>query len=112
MSSNAMSAGPGPIIPICEFQESPSSMRGLVLEVRPGLAECLSETFRNEYRIIAKAGGASDLSRHGPSNCPSEDPRRNVDGGNGYRGLKVGVPFPLIMHQTKDAVQPYRLVDV
>ena len=48
-------------------------MRGLVLEVRPSLAECLSETFRNEYRIIAKAGGASDLSRHRPSNCPSED---------------------------------------
>jgi len=98
MSSNAMSAGPGLIIPICEFQESPGSMRGLVLEVRLGLAECLSEAFRNEYRIIAEAGRASDLSRHGPSNCPSEDFRRNVGGSNGYRGLKVGVPFPLIMH--------------
>ena len=64
MNSGAMSAGPGLIIPICEFQESPSSMRGLVLEVRLGLAECLSETFRNEYRIIAKAGGASDHPRH------------------------------------------------
>ena len=73
-------------------------MRGLVLEVRLGLAECLSETFRNEYRIIAKAYSASDLSRHRPSNCPSEDPRRNVGGRNGYRCLKVGVPFPLITH--------------
>src|SRR5437660_11671812 len=98
MSSNAMSAGPVPIIPICEFQESPSSMRGLVLQVRIGLAECLSETFWKEYRIIAEAGRASDLSRHGPSDCPSEDPRRNVGGSNGYRSLKVGVPFPLIMH--------------
>src|SRR5436853_6844175 len=98
MSSNAMSAGPGPIIPICEFQESPSSMRGLVLEVRLGLAECLPETFRDEYRITAKAGIASDLSRHGPYNCPSDDPGRNVGGSNRYRGLKVGVPLPLIMH--------------
>src|SRR6266705_5952026 len=98
MNSGAMSAGPGLIIPICEFQESPSSMRGLVLEVRLGLAECLSETFRNEYRIIAKACSASDLSRHRPSNCPSEDPRRNVGGSNGYRCLKVGVPFQLITH--------------
>src|SRR6266566_2289568 len=112
MSSNAMSAGPGPIIPIREFQESPSTMRGPVLEVRPGLAECLSETFRNEYRIITKAGSASDLSRHKPSNCPSEDPRRNVGGSNGYRCLKVGVPFPLITHKTKDTFQPYRIVDV
>src|SRR6266699_609455 len=98
MSSNAMSAGAGPIIPICEFEESPSSMRGLVLEVRPGLAECLSESVRNEYRIIAKAASASDLSRHRPSTCPSEDPRRNVGGSNAYRCLQVGVPFPLITH--------------
>src|SRR5437016_10465553 len=98
MSSDAMSAGPGPIIPICEFQESPSSVRGFVLEARLGLAECLSETFGDEYWIIAKAGIASDLSRHRPSNCPSEDPGRNVRGSNGYRCLKVGVPFPLIVH--------------
>src|SRR2546426_11668876 len=98
MNSGALRAGPGLIIPICEFQESRTSMRGLVLEVRLGLAECLSETFRNEYWIIAKAGSASDLSRHRPSNCPSEDPRRNLGGGNGYRGLKVRVPFPLTMH--------------
>src|SRR5438552_16278667 len=98
MSSNAMSAGPGPIIPICEFQESPSAMRGLLLEARLGLAECLSETFRNEYRIIAKAGSASDLSRHRRSNCPREDPGRNVAGSNGYRGWKVGCSFPRIMH--------------
>src|SRR5438552_18715678 len=112
MSSNVMCDGLRLIIPICEFQESPSSMRGLVLEVRLGLAECLYETFWNEYRIIAKAGIASDLSRHRPSNCSSEDPRRNVGGSNGNRCLKVGVPFPLIMHQTKDAFQSYRLVDV
>ena len=98
MSSDAMSAGPGPIMPICEFQESPSSVRGFVLEARLGLAECLSETFGDEYRIIAKAGIASDLSRHRPSNCPSEYPRRKVGGSNGYRGSKVSVPFPLIMH--------------
>src|SRR5207249_2530602 len=98
MSSNAMSAGPAPIIPICEFQESPSSMRGLVLEARLGLGERFSETFRNKYRIISEAASASDLSRHRPSNCPREDPGRNVGGGNGYRGLKVGVPYRLIFH--------------
>ena len=98
MNSGAMSAGPGLIIPICEFQESPTSMRGLVLEVRLGLAECLSETFRNEYWIIAKAGSASDLSRHRTSNCPSEGPWWNIGGSYGYRGLKVRVPFPLITH--------------
>src|SRR5207247_5082498 len=97
MSANAMSACPGPIIPICEFQESPSLMRGLVLEVRPSLAECLSETFRNEYRIIAKAGGASDISRHRPSNCTSDVPRRKVDGSNDYRGLNVGVTYLLLI---------------
>src|SRR5438094_9894683 len=106
MSSNAMSAGPRLIIPICEFQESSTSMRGLILEVRPGLAECLSESFRNEYRIIAKAGNASDISRHRRLNGLSEDPRRNEDVRSGYRGLKVGLPHLLIVHQTKDAVEP------
>ncbi len=57
MSSNAMSAGPGPIIPIREFQESPSTMRGPVLEVRPGLAECLSETFNPLTVPVKTLGG-------------------------------------------------------
>src|SRR6266849_4071468 len=111
MASDLTLSDQGLLVPLCEFQKSPSAMRVLVLEVLAGLSKCFSETLWNKDWIIAKASRPSDLSRYRPPNYSREDPGTRGSRPNRYRGLKICSP-PLTLHETKDAVQTNSLVDI
>src|SRR6266481_8141481 len=111
MASDLTLSDQGLLVPLREFQKSPSSMRILVLEILAGLSKCLSETRWNKDWIIAKASRSSDPSRYRSPDYSGEDPGTKVSRPNRYRGLKICTP-PLTLQETKNAFQTNSLVDV
>src|SRR5260370_36150093 len=111
MASDLTLSDHGLLVPLREFQKSPSTMRVLVPDILAVVSKCLSETLWDKDWIIAKASRPSDLSSYRPANYSREDPRPKVSRPNRYRGLKV-CPPPLTLHETKHAFQTDSLVDV